>query len=762
MDVYTIVLQIINFVIIIFILNKFLYLPLLKFLDKKKSEYLLSIKKTKIDMDSAAKMKEHYEKKLYQLDLYKDDKIKKIDTEINKFKNDSLALIRNEYFLKKTNLYNFFLIEKKKIFKKFGIKFIDLFQKYINFIIRILVNEDLQTQLVRKFCDMINSLSNDKINELNLLLQRTKSGTIDIYSGEELTANNKNYLSDFLSKKGFCFDNINFFLKNDLILGVELKINDKVLTWNVNEINFAFFKKLNQDLKNVEHSSKLLDTIQENIFHIIHRNDIHIDGLFEKEIGTVVDINDYVLTVKGFSSIMFNEIVLVDNTHYGYISLIKGKFVKVILLNKTYHIRLGAEVKRTGKVIEIGVGDNLIGKIINPLGYDLKNDESIVCQDFVQIDKNIYGIFDRDEISQPLQTGIKAIDCFIPIGKGQRELILGDRQIGKTSLVLDIITNQKDKNVLCIYCAIGKKDTDVINVINLLEEHKALDYTIVINASASTTAGLQYIAPLSAISIAEYFCKKGRDVLVVYDDLSKHAKAYREISLLMENSPGREAYPADVFYLHSKLLERSINVKKELGGGSITSLPIIETEAENISSYISTNVISITDGQIYLSPNNFFSSQFPAIDVGKSVSRVGGSAQLKAYKKIASRIALEYSQFEELEMFSKFSLKVDDDVKKIIDNGKIIKETLKQDRFNTVSVEGQIAMFIAINNDLFKDVDLSKVKICEKNIISSMSKDFPDLSMKIKNNETLNESDISLMVKRFKEIIDSLKYIETK
>ena len=495
----------------------------------------------------------------------------------------------------------------------------------------------------------------------------------------------------------------------------------------------------------------------ENII-LSNLNKINSD-LIEKDVGTVLSANDYIITVGGLKKIGFNEAVVIKDRYVGYVAGMEDDIVKVVLFDRTKNIMVGDEVKRTKKYIEIPVGEELIGRVVDGLGRPLDNKGKIKTDSFLPADRESVGVLDRKAVNTPLETGIKIIDCLIPIGKGQKELILGDRQTGKTSIAVDSILNQKGKDVICIYCAIGQRDSSVMNVIDTLQNNDAMEYTIVVNANATSLPGMQYIAPYSATSMAEYFCEKGKSVLIVYDDLSKHAKAYREISLLLSRTPGREAYPGDVFYLHSRLLERTVNLSDELGGGNITSLPIVETEAENMSAYIPTNVISITDGQLYLSPTNFQKGLLPAIDVGKSVSRIGGKAQLRAFKQIAGKIGIEYSQFEELEMFSRFATKLDDDTQKIIDRGNLIRETLKQSRFDTISIEGQVAIFICINNGLLDRIDLNKINSIEKEIVSLMENSFADLVRTIKNNTELSKEQINRFFEKAKEIIAKYKTI---
>ncbi|MDD2839695.1 MAG: F0F1 ATP synthase subunit alpha [Rickettsiales bacterium] len=477
----------------------------------------------------------------------------------------------------------------------------------------------------------------------------------------------------------------------------------------------------------------------------------------EKEVGVVSHVEDSIVLVKGLIKIGFDEAVIIAGKFLGFVAVMESDVIKVVLLDKTTKINVGDEVKRTKTYLQVPVGKELLGRVVDGIGRPVDGLGNIDCKEFLPAERASKGILDRQMVSIPLETGIKVVDCLIPIGRGQRELILGDRQTGKTAIAIDTILHQKGKNVICIYCATGQRDATVRNVIYTLQEHDAMKYTIIVDANATNAPGIQYIAPFSATTMAEYFCEKGKAVLIIYDDLSKHAKTYREISLLLEKTPGREAYPGDIFYLHSRLLERSINLSKELGGGSITSLPIVETEGENISAYIPTNVISITDGQLYLSPSNFQKGLLPAIDVGKSVSRVGSKAQLKAYKQAAGRIGIEFSQFEELEMFSRFATKLDDQTQKIINRGRLIREILKQNKSHTISVEGQIAIFTCINNNLFNDIALEKVHFIEEKIITLIENEFSDIVHTIKNNEKLSEIQINTFLIKAKEVIEKNK-----
>lgn len=446
-----------------------------------------------------------------------------------------------------------------------------------------------------------------------------------------------------------------------------------------------------------------------------------------EEEGKVIDVNSYIVIASGFTQIFADECVIINEKYRGIVSVIRNGIVKIILLDKTDNISVGNKVKRTFKTMSVPVGNGILGRIIDGLGRPIDDKGKIETFESLPIERPAVDIIDRKSVKEPIQTGIKVIDSLIPIGRGQRELILGDRQTGKTSIALDTILNQKDSDVICIYCSIGQRDNSLANVINILESNGAMNYTIIVHAGANEIAGHQFIAPYTATSIAEYFMKQGKHVLIVYDDLSKQAKAYREISLLLEKNPGREAYPADIFYIHSRLLERSTKMKDEFGGGSITSLPIIETEAENISAYIPTNVISITDGQIYLNSNLFRKGILPAIDTGKSVSRVGSSAQLPAYKQAVGILGIEYSQFDELESFSKFTSSLDETTEKIINKGLRIREVFKQRNNFPLKAYEQVAILLCLNNDVFKDMQPKHIEMAQKVIIELINDDFTNI-----------------------------------
>ncbi len=451
------------------------------------------------------------------------------------------------------------------------------------------------------------------------------------------------------------------------------------------------------------------------------------------ETGSVVLVGDGIARVYGLKNCMANELLEFDDGSFGMAQNLENETVSVALLSNENGIREGSVVKRTGRVLSVPVGEAMLGRVVDALGQPIDGKGPIEYSDTRPIESEAPGIIERKSVSVPLQTGIKAIDSMIPIGRGQRELIIGDRQTGKTEIAIDTIINQKGQDVICIYVAIGQKNTSVVQLANELTRHGAMDYTIIVAASASESAPLQYIAPYSGCAMAEYFREQGKDVLIIYDDLSKHAVAYRALSLLIRRPPGREAYPGDVFYLHSRLLERAACVAPEYGGGSITALPIIETQAGDVSAYIPTNVISITDGQIFLETELFHSGIMPAINPGVSVSRVGGSAQLKPMKKVSGELKLLYSQYRELQSFAQFGSDLDADTKARLALGERIVEVLKQGRNAPVRVGCQVAIVYAVIHGFLDKVEVKNVSVWEAALYELLESKFPELLAKIES-----------------------------
>ena len=447
------------------------------------------------------------------------------------------------------------------------------------------------------------------------------------------------------------------------------------------------------------------------------------NAISSSETGTVLLVGDGIAKASGLTDCMSGELLEFEDGTMGMAQNLEENSVSIVLFGSDQRISEGQTVKRTGKVVSVPVGEGMIGRVVNAIGQPIDGKGPIKSDEYRAVETQAPGIIDRQPVKEPLQTGIKAIDSMIPIGRGQRELIIGDRQTGKTTIAIDTIINQKGKDVICIYVAIGQKRSTVANIVDQLETAGAMDYSIVVAATASEPAPLQYIAPYSGCAMGEYFMSKGKHVLIIYDDLSKHAVAYRALSLLIRRPPGREAYPGDVFYLHSRLLERAAKLSNELGGGSLTALPIIETQAGDVSAYIPTNVISITDGQIFLETELFHSGIMPAVNPGISVSRVGGNAQIKAMKKVAGSLKLLYSQYRELQSFSQFGSDLDNDTRERLDQGARIVEILKQGKGSPVPVEKQVAIIYAATNDYLKSIELDNVKAYEEGLYPFLDND---------------------------------------
>lgn len=483
----------------------------------------------------------------------------------------------------------------------------------------------------------------------------------------------------------------------------------------------------------------------------------------QEEVGRVIEVGDGIANVSGISKCMYSEMVQFINDSgkevFGVALNLKEDMVGIMILGEANSIKEGDTVKTTGKILEVPVGESLIGRVVNALGEPIDGKGDLKATTFYPVEKIAHGVIARKSVDTPLQTGIKAIDSMIPIGRGQRELIIGDRQTGKTAIAVDAIINQKDTDVISIYVAIGQKESKVVKIVAELEKHGAMKNTIVVVAGASDPAALSYLAPYTGCAMGEYFMDKGQNALIVYDDLSKHAVAYREISLLLKRPPGREAYPGDVFYLHSRLLERAARLSDEFGGGSLTALPIIETQAGDVSAYIPTNVISITDGQIYLEPDLFYQGIRPAVNAGLSVSRVGSAAQIKAMKKLAGKLRLELAQFRELAAFAQFGSDLDEATKKQLERGKRITEILKQDQYSPLPVESQVAIFLAMSLGLLEDVPVEKVIEFESGLHKYLSTSAKDSLKDIKEKGELTEDTSKKIAEHIKEYKKTLDFL---
>ena len=478
------------------------------------------------------------------------------------------------------------------------------------------------------------------------------------------------------------------------------------------------------------------------------------------DVGTVVQIGDGIARLHGLDKCMANELLEFEGGVYAMALSLEEDSISAVMLGSSENIKEGDTVRRTGRVVSVPVGEKLLGRVVNALGQPIDAKGPIEAAEIRPVESPAYGIIERRSVYQPVQTGIKAIDSMIPIGKGQRELIIGDKQTGKTAIGIDTIINQRGKDMICVYVAIGQKNSTVLRVVDSLKKAGAMDYTIVVAATAAEPAPLQYIAPYAGVTMAEYFMQQGKDVLIIYDDLSKHAVAYRAMSLLIRRPPGREAYPGDIFYIHSRLLERAAKLSDELGGGSITALPIIETQAGDVSAYIPTNVISITDGQIFLETELFNAGVRPAVNPGISVSRVGGSAQIKAMKKVAGSLKLLYSQYRELQAFSQFGSDLDADTKARLANGERIVEVLKQPQNTPISVEHQVMIIYAVVNGLLDDVKVSDIQTLQNGLFSYIDTRFPEITKSIQTTGDLDDETAQKLhdaIVEFKKPFDLIK-----
>ncbi len=480
-------------------------------------------------------------------------------------------------------------------------------------------------------------------------------------------------------------------------------------------------------------------------------------GIRSEEIGIVKSVGGEVAVVEGLHDVKSEELLRFKDNVMGMVFNLDPDEIGVILLDESKRIEAGQQVWRTGRVLDIPVGDALLGRVIDALGRPLDDRGSIPSDLRYPIERSAPSILDRAPVRVPLQTGIKAIDALVPVGRGQRELILGDRQTGKTAIAIDTFINQRDKDVICIYCAIGKQKADVAKVVADLRKYNAMSYSIVVAASGEVPPGQKFVAPYAATSIAEYFMEQGRDVLIVYDDLTWHARSYRELSLLLRRPPGREAYPGDVFYIHARLLERSTHLKENLGGGSITAMPIVETQQQNLAAFIPTNLISITDGQIYLSPELFQKDIMPAVDIGKSVSRVGGNAQLPAYRSVSGKLRLSYTQFQELESFARFSTRLDEETRHLINRGRRVREVLKQIQYRPMSVAEQIIILLTVTNGLFDELEIRKTAEIETTIRVTVRKELQNVFDQLNKGANLSDEELKQLLDKVKKTIKSFQ-----
>ena len=559
-----------------------------------------------------------------------------------------------------------------------------------------------------------------------------------LYAEKEPTAAQMEGFVKFLSGKYEREISVQWVKSREFPGGFRLEVGNDVYDWSKE----GKFEQLREKLSYLaKHSDDVIPLMKETVHS-------WTPSAIAREVGTVLTVGDGIATVEGLENATYGEILIFTDGIRGMVMELRRDEVGCILFSEESPILEGSSVYRTGKTAGIPVGDNFVGRVINPLGEPIDERGPIEAKEYYSIEHPAPGIIARQSVNRPLETGILAIDSMFPIGRGQRELIIGDRQTGKTAIALDTITNQKGKDVICIYVAIGQKASSIAQMVNNLRNKGAMDYTIIVNASASDAAPIQYIAPYAGCSLGEYFMNNGQDVLIIYDDLSKHAIAYRSLSLLLDRSPGREAYPGDVFYLHSRLLERAAQLSDEYGGGSITALPIVETQAGDVSAYIPTNIISITDGQIFLESGLFFEGQRPAVNVGLSVSRVGGDAQTKAMKKATGTLRLDLAQFREMEVFTQFSSDLDESTKNQLLYGKGLMRVLRQKQYSPYSGAEEVILLVCALGRLFIPIPEKEINKVSEEILNYFKKNRPDLSDRINGSDTLSDE-------LRKEIIDT-------
>ena len=581
-----------------------------------------------------------------------------------------------------------------------------------------------------------------------LTMNELKKLDISISSAEPLTEEEMKKLTQIICET---FINCHNEVDKDLIGGVKMRVGDTVYDGTLSHT----LDRLTQDVENAtRRSDKETQSIAEGIRKKLETPDTDIDVF---QTGEVISVSDGICRVSGLADVMAGEMLEFPGDLRGMVMDLEQEDVGVVLLGNFEHVQEGMSVRRTGRIIEVPVGDGMIGRVVDALGRPVDGRGPIEATEHRAIESPAPSVLNRQPVSVPLQTGIKAIDALIPIGRGQRELIIGDRQTGKTAIAIDTIINQKGKDMICIYVAIGQKESTVAGCVQKLREHNAMDYTIVVCASASESAPMLYIAPYAGAAMGEYFMHKGKDVLIIYDDLSKQAVAYREISLLLHRPPGREAYPGDVFYLHSRLLERAARLSEEAGGGSMTALPIIETQAGDISAYIPTNVISITDGQIFLETDLFNSGVRPAVNVGLSVSRVGGSAQLGAMKQVAGRLRMDLAQYRELAAFAQFGSDLDKATRSTLHRGDRMTELLKQGQYAPMEASDQVISIYAVSEGYADGVELKDIARYEKGLLPYVNSRYPDLKKHIMSGKKLGEEQLGKLKKLIAEYTESFE-----
>ena len=774
-DWFTVGAQALNFVILVWLMRRFLYKPILRAIDEREKKIAAELADADAKKAEAKKERDEFQHKNEEFDQQRAALLSKATDEANAERQrlldearkaaDALSAKRREALRNEARSLNK-AVSRRAQQEVFGIA-----RKALTDLATTSLEERMGAVFTRRLREMEGQVKAGLAEAI-----KTASEPALVRTAFDLPAEQRAVIQNALNETFSADVRVRFETAPDLVSGIELATNGQKVGWSIADYLTSLEKGVGELLKEQDDAAakaeaqagtqarsegrtqarkpqardtEPMSTAPENLQSVFERTFAgmsQVRGAFTpqllpREVGTITSIATGIAKVSGLPSVGFEELVKFPGGVFGIAFNVDEDEVGVVLLGEYWHLHAGDEVERAGRVMDVAVGDGLVGRVIDPLGRPLDDKGPVVSSARLPIERPAAPIMDRAAVTVPLQTGLKVIDALIPIGRGQRELILGDRQTGKTAIAMDTILNQRGQNVLCVYCAIGQRASAVAKAVANLREKGAMEYTVVVVTEGNDPPGLAYIAPYAATSIAEHFMEEGRDVLIVYDDLTQHARAYRELSLLLRRPPGREAFPGDIFYIHSRMLERATHLRTGLGHGSLTALPIIETEAQNISAYIPTNLISITDGQIYLSPSLFELGVLPAVDVAKSVSRVGGKAQRAAYRAVAGDLKLAYAQFEELETFARFGARVDEDTRKVIEHGRRIRACLKQPELAPVSVPAQIAVLLALTAKLFDAVPLDRMADAEKAVQEAAASIPADVLARFDTAEDLNDAD---------------------
>ena len=749
-DWFTVGAQALNFLILVWLLKRFLYKPILNAVDAREKLIATELSDARAKVTEAQKERDDFQHKNEVFDQQRAALFTKATDDAKAERQRLLDEARKAADALSTKRQDALRSDFDSLGQAIRRRTQDEVFAVARKALSDLATTDLEERIGDVFMRRLIALDDHAKAALGEAL-KTASEPALVRSAFDLPAEQRAAIQNALNVTFSMEVRLRFETAQDLVGGIELTTNGQKLAWSIADYLTSLEDDVAQLLsaKTKPEPKTLMTSVSEDLAGIFDGTFAAIDAardaftaqLTPHEIGTITNVSTGIALVSGLRGVGSEELLEFPGGVFGIAFNLDEDEIGVVLLGDYWHLNAGDEVKRTGRVMDVGVGDGLLGRVVDPLGRALDDDGPVASSARLPIERPAAAIMDRAQVTVPLQTGLIVIDALIPIGRGQRELILGDRQTGKTAIAIDTILNQRGQNVVCVYCAIGQRASAVAKAIANLRQAGAMEYTVVVVAEGNDAPGLAYIAPYAATSIAEYFMGAGRDVLIVYDDLTHHARAYRELSLLLRRPPGREAFPGDIFYIHSRMLERATRLRTELGGGSLTALPIIETEAQNISAYIPTNLISITDGQIYLSPSLFELGVLPAVDVGMSVSRVGGKAQRAAYRAVAGDLKLAYAQFEELETFARFGARLDDDTRKIIEHGRRIRACLKQPELSPVSVPAQITVLLALTAELFDVVALDRMTDAQHAVHEAAGNIPAEISARFESAEKLSDED---------------------